>query len=130
MSAIEFPEYWQRVQATLNDLLAAGHVLSVQLQADQRSATKGLLAGTLSFPDESELHFREYVDLSLSEPRQTYAYHYQNRDAQLIFRYDNAAHRPPLLVREHKHTSEGVVIQLPPVLELVIDEILAQLARP
>lgn len=31
--------------------------------------------------------------------------------------------------REHRHTPEGVVVQLPPAIDHVIDEILAPLAR-
>lgn len=123
MSALQFPEYLRHVQDVLNEVVAAGQVLSVQFEADQRSATRGLLAGILFFTDHSELHFREYIDLSAAEPRLMYAYHYQDADEQLVFRYDNAAHRPPLPAREHKHTPEGIVILPPPTLEQVIDEI-------
>jgi hypothetical protein len=126
MSAIEFPEYLRRIQRTLNDVVAAGDALTVQLQTDQRSSTRGFLAGILFLADGTELHFREYIDLTLQEPRQMYAYHYQSADAQLIFRYDNAVHRPPLSAKEHKHTPVGIVVTLPPSLEQVIDEILNQ----
>jgi hypothetical protein len=34
MSGIEFPEYLRRIQNTLNDVVAAGQALTVQLQAD------------------------------------------------------------------------------------------------
>lgn len=36
-----------------------------------------------------------------------YTYHYQGADNRLIFRYDNARHRPPLRALEHKHTIGG-----------------------
>lgn len=124
MSGIRFPEYLQRVQNTLNEVVAGGQALTVQLQADQRSTTQGFLAGMLAFMDGSELHFREYINLAAPEPRQMYAYHYQDATAQVIFRYDNAAHRPPLSAREHKHTPDNTVVMLPPTLEQVIDEIL------
>jgi hypothetical protein len=124
MSAIKFPEYLRRIQNSLNEVVAAGQALTVQLQADQRSTTQGLLSGILFFADSTELHFREYIDLSAREPRQMYAYHYQDASAQLIFRYDNAAHRPPLPAREHKHTPDNIIVMLPPTLEQVIDEIL------
>jgi hypothetical protein len=39
MSATEFLEYLQDVQTVLNEVIAAGHALSVQFQADQRSIT-------------------------------------------------------------------------------------------
>jgi hypothetical protein len=70
------------------------------------------------------LHFREYLDPSAPEPRQMYAYHFQAADGQLVFRYDNAVHRPPLPAREHKHMPDGIIVTLPPTLEQVIDEIL------
>lgn len=124
MSTIRFPEYVRRIQSTLNEVIAAGHAVSMEFQSDQRSTAKGLLAGTLLFANGTELHFREVIDLAIPEPRHMYAYHYQDADAQLIFRYDNAAHRPALPAREHKHTLEGIEAMLPPTLEQVIDEIL------
>jgi len=124
MSGIRFPEYLQGIQNTLNEVVAGGQALTVQLQADQRSTIQGFLAGILAFVDGSELHFREYINLAAPEPRQMYAYHYQDATAQMIFRYDNAAHRPPLSAREHKHTPDNIVVILPPTLEQVIDEIL------
>ena len=82
------------------------------------------MAGILFFTDSSELHFREYIDLSAAEPRLMYAYHYQDANARLIFRYDNAAHRPSLPSREHKHTPDSIIMMLPPPLEQIIDEAL------
>jgi hypothetical protein len=78
----------------------------------------------ITFPDGSELHFREFVNVSLPEPRLMYAYHYQDANKVLILRYDNAAHRPPLPQAEHKHTPAGVETSLAPTLAQVIDEIL------
>ena len=53
-----------------------------------------------------------------------YAYHYQDANRDLISRYDNAAHRPPLPQAEHKHTPSGVEISSAPTLTQVADEIL------
>ncbi len=124
MSGIRFPEYLQRIQNTLNEVVAGGQALTVQLQADQRSTTQGFLAGMLAFMDGSELHFREYINLAAPEPRQMYVYHYQDAATQMSFRYDNAAHRPSLSAREHKHTPDNIIVMLSPTLEQVIDEIL------
>jgi hypothetical protein len=44
MSGIRFPEYLQGIQNTLNEVVAGGQALTVQLQADQRSTTQGFLA--------------------------------------------------------------------------------------
>ena len=53
-----------------------------------------------------------------------YAYHYQDADSNLVFRYDNAAHKPALPQVEQKHTTEGVEMTGAPTFEGVIDEIL------
>jgi hypothetical protein len=126
MSATEFPEYLRRIQNVLNEVIAAGQAVMLQFQADQRSITRGFIAGILLFMDDTELHFREYLDLNALEPRQMYAYHYQSADGRLIFRYDNAVHRPPLAGREHKHTPDVIIVtpSPTPTLEQVIDEIL------
>ncbi len=94
------------------------------MRKDQRSLLRGFIAGMLQFSDGSELHFREFVDVSSPEPRLMYAYHYQDASKVLILRYDNAAHRPPLPQAEHKHTPAGVEVSLVPTLAQVIDEIL------
>lgn len=49
---------------------------------------------------------------------------YQNRSGVLVFRYDNAAHKPPLPQPEHKHSSSGIETSPAPTFESVIDEIL------
>lgn len=77
----------------------------------------------MRFDNGSELHFREYVDTTQSQPRLMYAYHFQDGDKQLRFRYDNAAHRPALSQAEHKHTANGVDLTPAPTLQQVLDEI-------
>ncbi|QTA87138.1 toxin-antitoxin system TumE family protein [Desulfonema magnum] len=42
--------------------------------------------------DRSVLHIKEYIDTRYKINRLSYAYHYQNADGGLIFRYDNAMH--------------------------------------
>ena len=53
-----------------------------------------------------------------------YAYHYQDAAQQLVFRYDNAAHRPALPQPAHVHTPSGIEPASPPALAAVLDEIL------
>ena len=86
---------------------------------------RGFISGILAFEDDSELHFREYVDLTQAEPMLTYAYHYQDSNKTLIFRYDNAAHRPLPAQVEHKHTASTVSPAPAPTFTQVIDEIFA-----
>ena len=96
MPATTFPEYVQRMTDLLNQVVATGETVLNAFQVDQRSAVRGLIAGMLQFGNGSELHFREYIDMTQAEPRIMYAYHYQDADHNLIFRFDNAAHKPAL----------------------------------
>ena len=124
MRATSFPEYAHAIQEILDSLIATGEVTLTTLQIDQRSSLRGHIAGVLRFEDSSELHFRLFVDTSRTSPRLMYAYHYQAIDKALIFRYDNAAHRPKLPQPEHKHTPSGVETSHAPRLEQVIALIL------
>ena len=85
---------------------------------------RSFITGMLLFDDGSELHFREFVDTTLSEPKVMYAYHYRDANTELVFRYDNAAHRPPLSQAEHKHTPTGITASPVPTLAQIIDEAL------
>lgn len=124
MPATTFPEYARHIADTLNQVIATGEAVLLTLQVDQRSALQGFLAGALQFGDGAELHFREFVNISQSEPRIMYAYHYQDANADLIFRYDNAAHRPVLPHATHKHTPSGVEAAPAPTLVEVLDHVL------
>lgn len=89
---------------------------------------RGFMTGRLEFRDSSTLHFREYIDLTLIEPRLTYAYHYQTSESELIFRYDNAAHRPSLPYSDHKHSPVGIASPISTTLAQVLDDILTLLS--
>jgi hypothetical protein len=124
MLVATFPEYARGIEDVLDATVATGEAVLVSIQIDQRSSLRGFIAGLLQFNDDSELHFREFVDASLPEPRLMYAYHYQDVNKVLIFRYDNAAHRPRLPQVEHKHTPAGVEVSPAPTLAQVVNEIL------
>lgn len=125
MPATHFLKYAQTQQDALNAVVSTGDAQLIQFTMDARSATRGFLAGALKFQDESELHFREFIDLTRDEPRLMYAYHYQDAEKQLIFRYDNAAHRPMLSQPAHKHTPSKVEVGPAPTLTHIIGEILS-----
>jgi len=124
MPATSFPEYAQSIAAILDGVVATGQAMLVSLQIDQRSMLRGFITGMLLFEDGSELHFREFVDTTQPEPKVMYAYHYQDANTELVFRYDNAAHRPPLPQPEHKHTPTGITVSPAPTLAQIIDQIL------
>lgn len=127
MSATSFREYVQNITNVLNASLALGNVGSVNIEIDQRSALRGFIKGLLLMAAGSEMHFREFIDVTLSEPRIIDAYHYQDREKTIVFRYDNALHRPLLPHPEHKHTRAGVSASRTPTLEEVVQEIAALL---
>lgn len=124
MPVTSFPEYSRQSETVLDTVVATGEASVVDLQIDQRSSLRGFIAGMLELSDGSELHFREFVDVTKPEPRLMYVYHHQDANNQLVFRYDNAPHHPPLSQAEHKHTPSGVKTSSSPTLEQVIDEIL------
>ena len=126
MPASNFPEHAREIGDVLDAAVAAGEAVLVSIQIDQRSSLRGFITGVLQFNDASELHFREFVDTSLPEPRLMYAYHYQDANKELIFRYDNAAHRPPLPQAEHQHTPTGVKVSSAPTLAQVVDEVMGR----
>lgn len=128
MPTIDFPEYSYTIRNLLDNALSAGDIVRFELEVDQRSAMRGFMTGRLEFRDGSTLHFREYIDLTLIDPRLTYAYHYQTAETALVFRYDNAAHRPTLPYPDHKHTPIGIVSPNSTTLAHVLDEILTLLS--
>ena len=109
----------------LDGLLNSGQLQRFNLQVDPRSMVRGYISATLIFNDDSELHFREFLDLTQPEPKLMYAYHYQDVSSNLIFRYDNAPHRPLLAQPEHKHIATQIILAAAPTLDKVLDEILA-----
>jgi hypothetical protein len=107
-------------------VVATGEAVLVSLQVDQRSTVRGFISGSLQFHNGSILHFREFIDISQAEPKIMYAYHYQDADHNLIFRYDNAAHRPALLQPEHKHIQSNISASPVSTLPGILDQILKQ----
>lgn len=124
MPTTNFPDYAKTITQTIDSLLASGQARLLNLQVDQRSMLRGFISGILAFEDNSELHFSEFVDLTQPEPRLMYAYHYQDSKKALVFRYDNAAHRPSPPSVEHKHTASSVSSAPAPTFVQVVDEIL------
>jgi hypothetical protein len=83
----------------------------------------GFIQGRLDFTDTSILFFKEYVDLQLSIDKLAYSFHYQDSATNLIFRYDNAKHKPDLGFSDHKHIKDKIISSSVPDLEKVILEI-------
>jgi len=58
-----------------------------------------------------------------------YRYHFQDKKNKLIFRYDNAAHRPALPFADHKHSGNAVRQSEVPDLSSVLREIIELLTQ-
>jgi hypothetical protein len=94
-----------------------------ELSADARTPKIGVIRGVLIFLDGSQLFFNEYIDARYRLEKLTFAYHYQDAEGKLIFRYDNAAHKPPLPFSCHKHLPNGTTIEsASPEFSTLIDE--------
>ena len=90
-----------------------------------RPGAQGYLNGAVIFVDGSVLHFTEFLDEAYEQVEKVmYTYHYQDTHQQLVFRYDNACHRPLLPLREHKHIPEQIVASPAPLLAEVLAEII------
>lgn len=69
---------------------------------------RGFVRFVIELRDDSELHVFEYIDSSLHKI--DYSYHWQNREKQLIARWDNAPHHSEIETFPH-HLHKGEDIQ-------------------
>ena len=112
--------YFTLIKRVIDQYAAISFVLEAQMHFDMRRGDQGYLAGTVIFADDSKLHFSKYVDQTGEVvDKLMYTYHYQDTGNQLIFRYDNALHKPALSSVEHKHLAAPVP---------TLDEVLAEIA--
>ncbi len=116
-------DYLTDIHHTIAECTQTGLLVSSDVMTDIRTEKIGLLKGVLVFLDGSTLFFKEYLDLRCSLDKKMYSFHYQDAQAQLRFRYDNAAHKPALGFHDHKHTSEGTFPSTIPNVQDVLDEI-------
>jgi hypothetical protein len=117
-------EYLVQVRALLDSYSRPAFVLDVNVNSEVRPGDQAYLNGVITFADGSELHYAEFLDASSQTVEKLmYRYHYQDRTGQLVFRYDNARHQPPILSSSHKHLPEQVVPSTIPALEDVLAEI-------
>ncbi|MCI5194026.1 MAG: hypothetical protein D3915_13035 [Candidatus Electrothrix sp. AU1_5] len=116
-------EYLTEINRIITDCAETGLIISSEVMTDIRTEKIGFVKGALVFLDESALFFKEYLDLRFHLDKKTYSFHYQDAQAQLRFRYDNAAHKPALGFHDHKHTPDETLPSTIPHLQDVLDEI-------
>ncbi len=120
-------EYLSDVTKTIDEYAKTSIILSSKVESDFRTERIGFIKGKIIFIDDSKLFFTEYLDLRYKIDKLTYSFHYQNKKANLIFRYDNAAHKPSQEFTEHKHTGDMVVQSSVPELKYVLEEIIKEI---
>ena len=113
-------------QSVLDLLDSLPFIESSDVNFEKRGDLAGFVRGEIEFKDGSTLlFFRELIDLRLPIQKVMYAYHYQKKDGEVIFRYDNTAHHKSIpTFPNHKHLLDGVVIASDaPALENILSEI-------
>jgi hypothetical protein len=117
--------YFAQIKATIDRYAVANFVLDTVVSFETRPGSQGYLHGFVMFVDGSRFFFREYLDVSANQvDKLMYAYHYQGVDDTLIFRYDNAQHKPKLPFLDHKHIADNEIVQAQgPTLHAVLTEI-------
>ena len=115
-------EYFQQIESQIADCI---YIIETSLVKDKRSLHIGIIEGELFFIDESRLHFIEFVNVKETIEVYKYSYHYQNRNGNLIFRYDMAPHHREIeTFPHHKHIHSNKVMETyAPGLVQVLDEI-------
>lgn len=115
-------EYFQKIESQIADCV---NILEIGILKDNRSLHIGIIEGKLIFIDESVLHFIEFINVRQTTEVYKYSYHYQDRNGNLIFRYDMAPHHPEIAsFPHHKHIhSDKLTATSAPALAQILDEI-------
>jgi len=116
--------YLELFRRSVGKLENYGYTESIEIKQEIRPNKQAIIKANIVLVDGSLLHIKEYIDAKYKIEKVSYAYQYQDRNGGLIFRYDNAVHRPALGCKEHKHTKDGVIIEasLPDTSD-IIDEV-------
>ena len=103
-------------------------VLSDKVVIDNRGDVVLFLKGEIIFTDQSEFHFKEYFIAVPEFEKLAYSYHYQDKEKNMIFRYDNAEHHQGVdTFPHHKHVDNRIIssseMTLTNVLGIIVDQI-------
>ncbi|MDY0096315.1 MAG: DUF6516 family protein [Candidatus Vecturithrix sp.] len=117
--------YFETLQPLIRD---CGYIQSTTITTDKRSDYVGFFKADLYFIDGSVLFVREFVFTKTELMKDMYAYHYQDAQGQIIFRYDNTRHFPQFpTFPHHKHLASEVLAAREVDLQQVIQEIVERL---
>jgi hypothetical protein len=97
-------EYLTSIRCALERLDTYGFAESIIFQEEIRAGKQAIIKAEIVLVDGSCLIIKEYIDSKYGIEKLSYAYQYQDREGNLIFRYDNAVHKPKLQLAEHRHS--------------------------
>jgi len=117
--------YFRQIEKTIEACLV---VQLSNVTYEKRGTHEGFISGKLYFLDSSTLHFREFVDVEITEDRLMYVYQYMESSNKMVFRYDNTGHHKKLGLStypHHKHegSEDDVVPSAAPDLSTVLQKI-------
>ncbi|MBF0234577.1 MAG: hypothetical protein HQK65_16270 [Desulfamplus sp.] len=117
--------YLARFSQALEKFEDYGFAEYIDFHQEIRPGKQAVINATVVLVNNSVLYIKEYINARYKIEIVAYAYQYQTKDGQLIFRYDNAEHKPSLSSKQHKHVSDNQVITsaLPDIFDLV-DEVI------
>jgi hypothetical protein len=117
--------YLAALRQEIERLDTFGFAESIDFHEELRAGKQAIVKAEIVLVDGSVLFIREYIDAKYKIEKVSYAYQYQDGEGKLIFRYDNATHKPGLGFIEHKHTADGVITPAtPPELSELIEDII------
>jgi len=122
MSLRDYLAAFHRAIGRIDDF---GFAESIDMKQEIRAGKQAVIKSTIVLVNGSVLHIKEYIDARQKVERTDYAYQYQDKTGRLIFRYDNARHRPELEYRDHKHLADGSIVpsSMPRITD-VVDEVM------
>ena len=120
-------EYLADLTKTIAEYAKSSIILSSEVESHFRTERIGFVKGKIIFIDDSKLFFTEYLDLRYKIEKLTYSFHYQDKKTNLIFRYDNAAHKPSQEFVDHKHIENKISRSDVPELKDVLEEIITEM---
>lgn len=125
MSIIE--EYLDDIKRVLDEI---PFELSRKVQAENRGDVALYLKGKIVFTGGSELHFKEYFIAIPILKKLAYSYHYQNKNKEVIFRFDNAEHYLEVKTYpHHKHLNDVIFPSKEASLKEILTKILNTLTK-
>jgi hypothetical protein len=122
-------EYLDDFAKAIDEFSKTDLIVASELKVDARTEKLGLIKAVVVFIDDSKLFITEYVDLRYKLEKLTYSFHYQDKEGNLVFRYDNAPHKPALSFQNHKHSKETIFQSEIPELKEVLEEIVSDFLR-